>query len=160
MISFYSQNVNDTLLLGNLIAKHSFKGALVLLDGDLGAGKTTLTSGMAQCLGIKEKIMSPTFNILKCYFVKPMSLYHIDAYRLEENTNRDIGLEEFIEGDGLCVIEWPNYIKEWIPSKYLKVAIEHVDGGNKRKITISCFDERFTSLIKEIKEVFSCTEYC
>lgn len=101
--------------------------------------------------------MSPTFNILKCYFHGKIPFYHIDAYRLEEGTNRDIGLEEYIEGDGICAIEWPSYIQEWIPTRYLEVKIEHVD-GDTRKITIASHDQRFNALLEEVKEAFLCTE--
>ena len=96
----------DTIKLGTLIAKCLKQGDIILLTGDLGAGKTTFTQGVADGLGINERVISPTFNILKCYFNRTLNLYHIDAYRLEENKN-DIGLEEFIEGDGVCLIEWP-----------------------------------------------------
>ena len=126
MISFISKNKEETIHLGEMIAHHGFPGAVILLVGDLGAGKTTLTNGIAHALGIHEKIMSPTFNILKCYFHGKIPFYHIDAYRLEEGTNRDIGLEEYIEGDGICAIEWPSYIQEWIPTRYLEVKIEHL----------------------------------
>lgn len=159
MISFISQSKEETMKLGAMIAQHSFRGAVILLVGDLGAGKTTLTGGLANALGIQEKIMSPTFNILRCYFHGRIPFYHIDAYRLEEGTNRDIGLEEYIEGDGVCAIEWPSYIKEWIPSHFLEVKIEHVE-GDKRKITLNCQDQRFLSLLEEVKGAFLCTESC
>lgn len=157
MISFISKNKEETIHLGEMIAHHAFPGAVILLVGDLGAGKTTLTNGIAHALGIHEKIMSPTFNILKCYFHGKIPFYHIDAYRLEEGTNRDIGLEEYIEGDGICAIEWPSYIQEWIPTRYLEVKIEHVD-GDTRKITITSHDQRFNALLEEVKEAFLCTE--
>ncbi len=157
MLIFDSYGPDDTIKLGRMIAQYSFKGALVLLDGDLGAGKTTLTSGIALGLDIHEKIMSPTFNILKCYFKARIPFFHIDAYRLEENTNRDIGLEEFIEGEGVCVVEWPQYIQEWIPNRYLKISLEH-GGEQKRCLKVDCFDERFAPLMQAIKEEFVCIE--
>ena len=101
-----SKSLNDTNKIGKLIASCLFKGAVISLDGDLGAGKTTFTKSLGEYLGVKEEISSPTFNILKCYFDGTLPLYHIDAYRLEDGINMDIGLEEVIEGDGVCVIEW------------------------------------------------------
>ncbi len=82
MLTIYSCSPSDTIKLGEIIAKYAFKGALILLDGDLGAGKTTLTGGIAKGLDINEKIASPTFNILKCYFQARIPFFHIDAYRL------------------------------------------------------------------------------
>ena len=111
-IVYLSKGLLDTEKLANLIANNIFCGAVLSLDGDLGAGKTTFTKSFAQTLGIKEKVSSPTFNILKCYFGGRLPLYHIDAYRLEDGTNANIGLEEVIEGDGVCIIEWGKFIQE------------------------------------------------
>src|SRR5574344_804081 len=97
----------ETIKLGKLISGFLSRGSIITLTGDLGAGKTTFTKGVGAGLGIEDDINSPTFNILKCYFHKPLSLYHIDAYRLEDvaPVQKNIGLEEVIEGDGVCLIE-------------------------------------------------------
>lgn len=146
IISTHSKE--ETMKLGRSLAAFVKKGNVILLTGDLGAGKTTFTQGLAQGLGIKDRVISPTFNILKCYFNQKMNLYHIDAYRLESN-NTDIGLEEFIEGDGVCVIEWPNYIVDLIPEGTLSVCITNV-GDNDRNIEFSSdnpgYDEFFNSM--------------
>lgn len=157
MICLETNTEQETIAIGQLIAKYGFPGAVILLDGDLGAGKTTLTGGIALGLGIREKVMSPTFNILRCYFHARIPLYHIDAYRLEEGTNRDIGLEEFIEGDGICVIEWPKMIEEWLPMSYLSIQIQHID-ETKRRILVDSKDTRFLPLLNALKEAFLCTE--
>ena len=120
----------DTIKLGTLIAKCLKQGDIILLTGDLGAGKTTFTQGVADGLGINERVISPTFNILKCYFNRTLNLYHIDAYRLEENKN-DIGLEEFIEGDGVCLIEWPKYISHLIPEDTISIKISNLGDDNR-----------------------------
>ena len=138
----------ETVELGKKIATYVNKGLVITLTGDLGAGKTTLVGGIALGLGINEKVTSPTFNILKCYFHKPISLYHIDAYRLEDG-NKDIGLEEFIEGDGVCVIEWPQYISEMIPEEVLNNEIRNIGEDNRELIfrsDISYLKDMFTSL--------------
>ena len=157
MIEFVTKNALETKKVGLIIAEAAFPNGLILLTGDLGAGKTTLTGGIANGLGVNEKISSPTFNILKCYFKARIPLYHIDAYRLEEGTNKDIGLEEFIDGDGLCVIEWPSYINELIPNNYLSINIEHVE-GNVRRFKIESKDDRWNKVISLLKEEFICTE--
>ena len=123
-------NKFDTIKLGTIIAKCLKQGDIILLTGDLGAGKTTFTQGVADGLGIHERVISPTFNILKCYFNHTLNLYHIDAYRLEENKN-DIGLEEFIEGDGVCLIEWPKYISHLIPEDIISIRISNLGDDNR-----------------------------
>lgn len=149
---FYSSNKEETMELGEIIAKYVFPSLVITLTGDLGAGKTTFVKGLATAMGVKEKVTSPTFNILKCYFLKPLDLYHIDAYRLDSG-NKDIGLEEFIEGEGVTVIEWPNFIKEMIPSQVLEINIKN-DGDDKRTITLNSelmFLEPLFTYLKEVK---------
>jgi tRNA threonylcarbamoyladenosine biosynthesis protein TsaE len=138
----------DTIKLGTLIAKCLKQGDIILLTGDLGAGKTTFTQGVADGLGINERVISPTFNILKCYFNRTLNLYHIDAYRLEENKN-DIGLEEFIEGDGVCLIEWPKYISHLIPEDTISIKISNLGDDNRLfefESDLEVYEDIFTML--------------
>lgn len=129
-----SKNAEETRALAAKIMAKLNVGDVVLLTGDLGAGKTTFVSGALSYLGFKEHVISPTFNILKCYFEVNPVIYHIDAYRLE-NQNIDIGLEEYIEGNGVCFIEWPVFIKPLIPHKHLEIYIKRID-DNIREIEI------------------------
>lgn len=149
-IKVVSNSVIDTNKLSNLVASKLVGGDVVLLTGDLGAGKTTFVKGIGKSLGIKEDIVSPTFNILKCYFNVTPNLFHIDAYRLED-TNKDIGLEEFIESDGITMIEWPIYIKELIPDVHLEISIKNI-GENNREFTLKSESEHFFKLINFVKE--------
>ena len=98
-----SKSVNETFKIASFITKFLFKGSVITLNGDLGAGKTTFTKGVGKALKIDEEINSPTFNILKCYFNDNLNLYHIVAYRLEDvpEENKNIGLEVIIEGYGI-----------------------------------------------------------
>ena len=121
-------------------------GDVVLLTGDLGAGKTTFVGGFLNAMGYTDHVVSPTFNILKCYFEVKPNVFHIDAYRLEDQ-NHDLGLEEYIEGNGITFIEWPKFIPELIPLKHLNIDITRIT-DNERKIVISA-DDRF------YKEVYS-----
>lgn len=150
--SFISDGLEKTQALGAFIAPLLKRGDVVLLEGDLGAGKTTLTAGVAKALHIKDEVISPTFNIMKCYFKGDIPLYHIDAYRLE-NQNIEIGLDEYIEGDGVCFIEWPQFIKPLIPDDYLEITLSNI-GDNNRKITLKSDSSRFGSLINKVKEAF------
>lgn len=125
-------------------------GDVVLLIGDLGAGKTTFVGGALESLGYKEHVISPTFNILKCYFdVKP-NVFHIDAYRLEDQ-NIDIGLEEFIEGEGVTFIEWPKFIAPLIPPKHLEISLKRT-GDTEREITITDPSGLYQDLLKSLED--------
>lgn len=135
----------ETIALAKAIAPFLFANSVITLSGDLGAGKTTFVSGIAKGLGIEEVVTSPTFNILKCYFHKPLSLFHIDAYRLD-GSNKEIGLDEFIEGDGIAIVEWPNYIEELLPKERLDIAIYNIGKDNRKLV--------FSSTIVEYKKVF------
>ena len=97
----------ETRRAGSLLAPLLLPGDVIALRGDLGAGKTTFVGGVAKALGTRDEVISPTFNIMKCYFDAKPALYHIDAYRLEGQMI-EIGLDEAIEGDGVSFIEWPD----------------------------------------------------
>ena len=133
MKTFTTLNANETIELGKRIGNILKVGDVVLLDGDLSAGKTTLTKGIGFSLGVKKVINSPTFTIVKEYSGN-VKLYHLDLYRLD-GLNNDFDLEEYIEGDGITVIEWPMQVEEIIPNDYLKVILKRID-ENKRKISI------------------------
>ncbi|MCQ2752748.1 MAG: tRNA (adenosine(37)-N6)-threonylcarbamoyltransferase complex ATPase subunit type 1 TsaE [Bacilli bacterium] len=145
---FMSRNKKDTLLLAKKLAKLLCAHDVVTLTGDLGAGKTTFVGGVLHTLGVKEDVISPTFNILKCYFDAPIPLYHIDAYRLEDS-NKDIGLEEYIEGDGIALIEWPNFIAGLLKIPHLEIDIKNL-GGTKRAFTLKAKDSYYQKKLKEL----------
>ena len=157
MERFICKNKSDTQELGKLIAKHSFKGEVITLKGQLGAGKTTFSQGFASGLNIKGVINSPTFNIVKCYFDSLLPLYHIDAYRLED-LHQDLGLEEYIEGDGVCLIEWAEFIKEVIPDELLKIEIEILE-NEERVISITPIGNKYIELLKVVKELWDIRLY-
>ena len=138
---FTFHDKEQTKAFGRLLAPHFLPGDVVVLSGDLGAGKTTLTSGIGEGLGVESDVISPTFNILKCYFKGRLPLYHIDAYRLE-GQNIEIGLDEAIEGDGVCVIEWPQFIEPLLPDDPLSIEIRN-KGENEREFIITCPSDHF-----------------
>lgn len=148
--NFISNSALETRNLASKIILFLRPGDVVLLTGDLGAGKTTFVSGALSSLGYKEHVISPTFNILKCYFEVKPNIFHIDAYRLE-NQNIDIGLEEFIEGNGITFIEWPKFIEPLIPNKHLEISIKRV-GDKEREIQISDPTESYKGLIESLEE--------
>ncbi|MFQ9923691.1 MAG: tRNA (adenosine(37)-N6)-threonylcarbamoyltransferase complex ATPase subunit type 1 TsaE [Beduini sp.] len=130
--------------LGRAIKKHT----VILLTGDLGAGKTTFTKGIAKGLGVKEIVNSPTFTILKEYHSGRLPLYHFDAYRLEDGYE-DLGFGEYIDSEALSVIEWPMYMQEDIPEEYLEINLQYVDEQTR---TIEFVPHGFTyeALCKEV----------
>ena len=143
-------NELDTSKLAKIISECCFSGFLVTLNGELGAGKTRFSKAFGEHLGVKQTITSPTFNILKCYFEGKYDLYHIDAYRLE-GVKQDLGLEEYIEGDGVCLIEWSNFIDYLLPDEYLNIAI-YIKGENEREFIIESNGDKYDRVIKEIDE--------
>ena len=147
-LKIVSHSEKETRALAAKIVRLLKGGDVVLLEGDLGAGKTTFVGGALEELGYKDHVVSPTFNILKCYFEVSPNVFHIDAYRLEDQ-NHDIGLEEFIEGDGIAFIEWPIYIPELIPSKHLSISIKRIS-DNERDITISSDSSFYDELIRSL----------
>ena len=147
--TFTTHSKEETRSLGKALSAFLRAGDVILLEGDLGAGKTTFVGGVAEGLNVKEDVISPTFNIMKCYFHGNLPLYHIDAYRLE-GQNIEIGLDEYIEGDGACFIEWPQYIAPLIPDEKLEIVLKNI-GGNERSITFKSDDERFASMIERLE---------
>ena len=149
---FLSHSKDETKELGFFLSGLFERGDVVLLKGDLGAGKTTFTSGVGKGLGIKDDVISPTFNIMKCYFDGRIPMYHIDAYRLE-NQNIELGLEEYIEGDGVCLIEWPDYILPLLPDITLSIFLRN-KGDDLREIMLVGEGKHFEDLISKVKEKF------
>lgn len=128
---FKTVSDEETRFLAKKIMSTLPLGSVVLLTGDLGAGKTTFVKGVGEFLCIKDKINSPTFNIMKVYLNGEKSLIHIDAYRLE-GKNIDIGLDEYIGYEnGYTMIEWPMYIESLIPSHHYVVEFKNIGGDNR-----------------------------
>lgn len=142
-----TNNEDETKQLAFVLGKLLRRGDVLTLEGDLGAGKTTFTKGIAKGLGIKRNVTSPTFTILKQY-EGTMPLYHIDAYRLE-HSEEDIGFDEFIYGDGVTIIEWPMFIREYLPENIMKITIQFVE-ETKRTIKLELDTERE----EQVQQVF------
>ncbi|WP_420829958.1 tRNA (adenosine(37)-N6)-threonylcarbamoyltransferase complex ATPase subunit type 1 TsaE [Bacillus ectoiniformans] len=130
------------------LAHHLFPGSVILLEGDLGAGKTTFTQGLAKGLGVKRNVNSPTFTIIKEYMGK-MPLYHMDVYRVKDS-EEDLGFDEYFYGEGVCVIEWAHLIEAQLPDEYLKISLLH-KGDDDREIQILPVGDRYETLSKELE---------
>ena len=129
----------ETLELGKKMGQQALPGEVYTLVGDLGVGKTVFTQGIALGLEIEESICSPTFTIVQVYEEGRMPFYHFDVYRIGDVEEMDeIGYEDYVYGDGVCLIEWANLIEEILPSHYMTITIEKdLDKGfDYRKITV------------------------
>ena len=140
-----SKSFNETIELGERIGKLLGTNSTVVLCGDLASGKTSLTKGIGKGLGIKDTINSPTFTILKIYNGR-FPLYHIDAYRLEES-KYDLGFDEY--DDGVIVVEWPEYYKDYLPKEYLEISLKYVD-ENTRDITFKAIGDKYKKIIEDL----------
>ena len=135
-----SYSPEETIRLGEELAKGLTKGDVIALYGDLGGGKTTFTQGLAKVLGVKDnyRINSPTFVLIKEYEAK-LPIYHMDLYRLDNLKDiEDVGIEEYIYGDGVAIIEWAEKIKKILPKEHIAVKFI-VKGESKREIKIEDF---------------------
>ena len=127
--NIYLNNDQETREIGFKLGKLLKPGSIVCLIGDLGAGKTTMTQSLAEALEVDDYITSPTFTIVNQYEGK-MPLYHFDVYRIGCSEEMyDIGFEEYINGDGVCIIEWANIIEDILPDEYLKIELNYKDMG-------------------------------
>ena len=137
--SFVTKNSQETKKLGFNFAKELKRGDVVCLYGDLGSGKTTFTQGLAEGLGIKQKIISPTFIIIRTYPLK--NFYHVDLYRVENDGMQGLGLEEILgDTSNISVIEWAEKLKDLLPKKRIDIRFSYdppTGGESAREITFS-----------------------
>lgn len=134
-----SFSAEETQQIGKKLGMEAVPGDVYTLIGDLGVGKTVLTQGIAEGLGITESVCSPTFTIVQVYEEGRMPFYHFDVYRIGDIEEMDeIGYEDYFYGEGLTMIEWANLIEEILPSKRKDITIEKEmeKGFDYRKITI------------------------
>lgn len=122
---FRTASADETVALGERLGALLRPGDIIALEGNLAAGKTTITKGIARALGVDETITSPTFCLVSEYAGK-MPLYHFDVYRLQGADDfANLGADEMIYGNGVCVIEWSEKIIEELPSRTIKIKIEN-----------------------------------
>lgn len=131
MAIFISEKPGDTLEFASKYALTLKGGDVVLLNGEMGAGKTVFAKGVALGLGIEDEVLSPTYSYMNDYSGK---LYHFDCYRLKDGGQAEaLGLCDYFYADGICLIEWAENISSVLPEKVKKVSIEKL-GGDKRRI--------------------------
>lgn len=136
--SYTSFSKDDTIKLGELFGKYLKSGDIIVLNGDLGSGKTVFMMGIAKYFGIINEVSSPTFNIVNEYITKSFPIYHFDVYRIENEDEflLDIGTDYF--SSGACIIEWGNIISNILPNNSIFIDISK-DNNNQNK---RCFNIR------------------
>lgn len=118
------QSAKETFALGKKFGENAKAGQIYCLDGDLGTGKTVFTQGFATGLGIMEPVNSPTFTIVQEYDDGRLPLYHFDVYRIGDVSEMDeIGYEDFFNGEGVCLVEWGQLVKELLPEDTIQITI-------------------------------------
>jgi tRNA threonylcarbamoyladenosine biosynthesis protein TsaE len=123
-------------------------GDVITLEGDLGAGKTAFTKGLAKGMGIRKNVNSPTFTIMKEYRDGRLPLYHMDVYRMEDS-DEDLGFDEFFEGEGVTVVEWAHLIQEQLPPDRLGIRILRVE-DESREIIFEPIGDHYLGICKEL----------
>lgn len=137
----------ETLELGVKLGSLLRPGNVITLEGELGAGKTTLTKGIAKGIGVDDNIKSPTFTIVKEYKGK-YPFYHMDVYRLEDS-DEDIGFLEYFHGDGITVVEWASFITDYLPDETLDIKIDYGE-DESRVIKFTANSDYYKEIVDEL----------
>ena len=144
---FYSQNEDELIAIGFRIGQKLQAGHVLVLTGDLGAGKTTITKGIARALEIEQMIKSPTYTIVREYEGR-LPLYHLDVYRIGDDPD-SIDLDDFLYGDGVTVIEWGELLSSDSLDDYLEVFIDKQDDG--RKVSFEAHGVKSQLLLEDLQ---------
>lgn len=138
---YITNSREETLLLGEKLAQTLDLGKRIFFYGNLGGGKTTFIQGMAKGLGIKRRIISPTFIILRHYLLEKGNFYHIDLYRTQSNMDLlGIGIDEILKDkDNIIAVEWSEKITDFLPEKRIEVHLKYL-AENKREIKIISYE--------------------
>jgi tRNA threonylcarbamoyladenosine biosynthesis protein TsaE len=123
----------ETAAIGAELVSIVDAGAVIALQGDLGAGKTEFVKGFADGAGSRDVVSSPTFAILNTYVGRRWPVFHFDLYRIANDSElAELGFDEYLFGEGVCLIEWPERASGWLPSEAVRLRFEHVDGARRR----------------------------
>jgi tRNA threonylcarbamoyladenosine biosynthesis protein TsaE len=139
----------ETEALGRRLGQLLFPGAVVALVGHLGAGKTQLVRAIAEGLDIPnpDVVSSPTFVLIQEYAAR-LPIYHVDAYRLRSEAEfAELGVHEYFEGDGVCLVEWADKVRGVLPAEYLEVRL-HITGPQARRVELEARGARYQALIE------------
>ena len=144
--TYQLQTTEETQRFAERLATFLQAGDFLALEGDLGAGKTTFTQGLAKGLGVKGVVNSPTFTIIKEYSGR-LPLYHMDVYRVAEDAD-SLGLDDYFFGEGVCVVEWASLITDYLPDDRVTITLS-ITKDNTREICLEPLGARYTALCEE-----------
>ncbi len=149
--TYISKSEQETMQFAYTLASHLKKGDIIILNGELGAGKTKFTEGFLSYFGLAEEISSPTFTIVNEYKGQNINIYHFDVYRLENSDEfYAIGGEEYFQ-NGICIIEWGNIIQDVLPQNYIEINIQKdYTNDNLRNFEIITYGKKFDNIIEKI----------
>lgn len=151
-LEIVSHSSEETQALGRHLGELAQPGDVFLLTGNLGAGKTCLTQGIAWGLGIKEYTLSPSFVIMRELYGR-LLLYHIDLYRLERiEESMDLGLDDYFYGKGVCVVEWADRALGIMPSERLQINIDYLS-DTERNLCLIPSGRRYRELVNQLKQL-------
>ena len=128
---FYARDEQDTSRLAAFLAESSGPGSVIAVDGELGAGKTRFSQAFARHAGVEGTVSSPTFTLIKEYQAAAWPLYHMDMYRLQIEEAEELGLDEYLYGEGVTIIEWAGRIRDLLPDQRLDIYIENTGGTSR-----------------------------
>jgi len=150
MFEIISTSENETRNIAEKLGSMLSAGNVLCIYGNLGAGKTVFASGISKGLGISEHISSPTFTIVNEYAGR-LFFFHFDAYRIDSNEFLDIGGDEYIYGEGVTLIEWPENISDILPTERLEIYIDYntntINGFETRKITFKPIGQKYQKIV-------------
>ncbi len=155
-LNIQTNSPEETLAFAKNFAKLLKSGDIIVLTGDLGAGKTKFVEGFLSYFNLQDEISSPTFNIVNEYTNLENKIYHFDVYRLEDSDEfYAIGGEEYFE-KGICLIEWGEIIQDILPNEYIHITIiKDTSSDNLRVLKIESIGEKYIDLLDKIKEEFN-----
>ena len=153
MIYAATKAVEQTRDLAGAIALLARPCDVVLLSGDLGAGKTAFAQGFARALGVEEQVTSPTFTIARSYEGTQLRLHHLDVYRLDHlQEAEDLGISEIVDSDGVTLIEWGEAVAGVLPADFLAVALAYGDSDDDRLLSLRPVGERWSARARALAD--------
>lgn len=156
MLDFISHSPTQTERVGQRLGELLHAGDVVLLSGDLGVGKTQLVRGIAQGMGATDPVTSPSFVLMNEYRTGAshhhLTIYHIDLYRIDNPADvTSIGLDDVLQGDGVCLIEWAEHASAWLPTAHLAVQMSYLD-ETKRVVRFAPHGDHYCTLVDALKQ--------
>ena len=150
--TFTSHNSSETMKFASELASTLHVGDVVVLSGELGAGKTKFTEGFLKYFGLDNQISSPTFSIVNEYKKDNIHIYHFDVYRLEDSSEfYAIGGDEYFE-NGICLVEWGELIQDALPNEYIKINFSRDESyENERVLNIQSIGKKYDNIIESLK---------